>query len=226
MAKRMKSSTLRCSLGSIHRSALKLPSEPSPRGIWPAILQGRSETSKFSMRAIPLSPARSRCHVGSTPQASGVTMPRPVTTTRLIDQRSGRSLGQDSGPTPSRRNLPPRRVLAIAAYRSHACACHPCCVAALASGSALRVFFEELDRVAHGENGFGGVVGNLAAKLFLEGHDQLYRVEAVGAEIVDETGVFCNFVGLNTEMLNDDLLHPLANIAHRFQPLLSTRPDQ
>jgi hypothetical protein len=26
----------------------------------------------------------SRCQVGSTPQASGVTMPSPVTTTRLI----------------------------------------------------------------------------------------------------------------------------------------------
>jgi hypothetical protein len=26
-------------------------------------------------------------------------------------------------------------------------------------------------------------------------------------------------------MLNDDLLNPLANITHRFQPLLSTRPD-
>jgi hypothetical protein len=33
MAYRMKSSTLRCSFGSIQSSGLKLPSLPSPRGI-------------------------------------------------------------------------------------------------------------------------------------------------------------------------------------------------
>jgi hypothetical protein len=36
------------------------------------------------MRRAPLSPLISRRQVGSTPQASGVTMPSPVTTTRLI----------------------------------------------------------------------------------------------------------------------------------------------
>ena len=34
----------------------------------------------------PLSPATSRRHVGSTPQPSGVNMPSPVTTTRLINR--------------------------------------------------------------------------------------------------------------------------------------------
>jgi hypothetical protein len=33
----------------------------------------------------------SRCPVGSTPQASGVTMPSPVTTTRLIFDSLARS---------------------------------------------------------------------------------------------------------------------------------------
>src|SRR6476469_8507580 len=80
----MKSSTLRCSFGSIHWSGLKLSLEPSPRGTWQAILAGRSETSNVSMRRAPLSPLISRRQVGSTPQASGVTMPSPVTTTRLI----------------------------------------------------------------------------------------------------------------------------------------------
>src|SRR6476660_2375237 len=91
--------------------------------------------------------------------------------------------------------------------------------------SALCVLFEELDGVADCQNGFGGIVGYLAAKFLLEGHDELDRVEAVGAEIVDETGVFRDLVGLDAEMLNDDLLNPLANITHRFQPLRSTRPD-
>jgi hypothetical protein len=92
--------------------------------------------------------------------------------------------------------------------------------------SAFRVLFEEFDGVANRQNGFGGIVGDLAAELLFEGHDELDRIEAVRAEIVDETGVFRHFVGLDAEMLNDDLLHPLANITHRFQPLLSTRPDQ
>ena len=74
-------------------------------------------------------------------------------------------------------------------------------------------------------SGIGGIVGNLAAKFLFEGHDELDRVETVGAEIVDETGVLRHLVGLDAEMLNDDLLNPLANITHRFQPLLSTRPD-
>ena len=68
--------------------------------------------------------------------------------------------------------------------------------------------------------------GILATKLLLEGHDELDRVEAVGAEIIDEAGVFRNLVGLNAEMFHDDFFYPLANITHRFQPLLSTRPDQ
>jgi hypothetical protein len=42
-----------------------------------------SLTSKSVTRPAPLSPAISRLHVASTPQPSGVTMPKPVTTTRL-----------------------------------------------------------------------------------------------------------------------------------------------
>ena len=47
-------------------------------------LAGKSETSNVSMRRAPLLPSIRRCQVGSTPQASGVTIPSPVTTTRLI----------------------------------------------------------------------------------------------------------------------------------------------
>src|SRR5271157_4003308 len=79
----MKSSTRRCSFGSIQSSGLN-PSGTFPRGTCAAIWQGRSETLKFSTRAAPDSLARSRRHVASTPQAIGVTMPRPVTTTRLM----------------------------------------------------------------------------------------------------------------------------------------------
>src|SRR5579883_1915841 len=84
----MKSSTLRWSFGSIHSSGLNVPFVPSPRGIMQAIWLGRSETSNVSIFLAPLSPARSRFQVGSMPQPSGETMPRPVTTTRLIEYRS------------------------------------------------------------------------------------------------------------------------------------------
>src|SRR5271166_7171278 len=212
----MKSSTLRCSFGSIQSSGLKVPFEPSPRGIWPAIWHGRSETSKFSTRPIPLSPASSRCHVGSTPQASGVSIPRPVTTTRLIIGAPGKRFARCYLGQACRRSIRPP----VTAGEHHARARNPCSATEQCRVSALRVLFEELDGVAHGENRFGGVVGNLATKFLLEGHDEFDRVEAVGAEIIDEAGVFGYLVGLDAEMLHDDLLHPLANITHRFQPLL------
>src|ERR1051326_8063057 len=55
-----------------------------------AILHGRSETSKLSTLLAPLSPARRRRQLVSTPQPSGVTIPTPVMTTRLISDLSGR----------------------------------------------------------------------------------------------------------------------------------------
>src|ERR1700730_1718535 len=80
----MKSSMRLCSLASTHWSGLKLPSEPSPRGTWQAILVGRSSTRNLVMALAPDCPASRRDQVSSTPQASGVTRPRPVTTTLRI----------------------------------------------------------------------------------------------------------------------------------------------
>ena len=128
MAKMMKSSTLRCSFGSIQSSGLKLPSEPSPRGTWPAILQGISETSNRSMRLMPLSPDRSRCQVCSVPQASGVTIPSPVTTTRLIADTPGKRspniarphmdiCGGHDSPRPSCKNAGRRPVSSLRSFR-------------------------------------------------------------------------------------------------------------
>ena len=47
MAKTMKRSVRRRSRALIQSSALKRPSAVSPWGTWPAILEGRSETSKL-----------------------------------------------------------------------------------------------------------------------------------------------------------------------------------
>src|SRR5262245_275285 len=80
--------------------------------------------------------------------------------------------------------------------------------------STLRVLFQEFDGITHRQDRLGGIVRNLAAELFLEGHDQLDGVEAVGPEIVDETGVFGDLVRLDAQMFHDDLFHPFGNVTH------------
>ena len=61
-----------------------MPSAFGPRGTWQAIWQARSSTGKSTMRTPPLLPASRFAQLTSTPQPSGETMPRPVTTTRLM----------------------------------------------------------------------------------------------------------------------------------------------
>ena len=112
-----------------------------------------------------------RDHVSSTPQASGVTRPRPVTTTLRIAEATALTL------------------------------------------SALR-FVDVFDGVADGHDGFRRVVGDFDAEFFFERHDQLDRVEAVGAQIFDEGRVVGDLVGIDIQMLDDDLLHALGGIAH------------
>src|SRR5262245_7927192 len=168
----MNSSTLRWSLGAIQSSALNRPDAVSPRGTCPATLEGRSETSKLWIARMPDSAAIRRFHDASTPQASGVTRPRPVTTTRRM--------AGTAGPAPGRISL---------------------------------VGLDVGDRVLHGRDLLGGVVGNLAPELLLERHDELDRVEAVRAEIIDEAGVLGDLGVLDAEMLDDDLLHPRGDVA-------------
>src|SRR5262249_1583068 len=81
--------------------------------------------------------------------------------------------------------------------------------------SALGVLLEELDRIADGEDRLRGVVGNLATEFLLERHDEFHRVEAVGAEIIDEARVLGDLLRFHPQVLHHDLLHPLANVAHR-----------
>src|SRR5262249_22253708 len=89
---------------------------------------------------------------------------------------------------------------------------------------ALCVFFEKFDGVADRQNGLGGIVGNFAAELFLKSHHQFDSVETVGAKVIDEAGVLGHLVGLDAEMFHDDFLHALANITHRSNLILPTRP--
>src|SRR5512135_2461015 len=100
----MNSSILRCSLVGTQSSALKEPEAVSPRGTCAAIFAGRSETSKFWMARTPDCPSSSLRHVTSTPHPSGVTIPRPVTTTRLmpIEIRAADGGGAPASPSAMR----------------------------------------------------------------------------------------------------------------------------
>src|SRR3954452_12601880 len=80
---------------------------------------------------------------------------------------------------------------------------------------AFRVLFEEFYGIADRKNRLGGIVGNLAAEFLFESHDQFDGVEAVGAKIIDKACAFGHLLGLDTQMLHDDLLNPLANVTHR-----------
>src|SRR5260370_34855852 len=81
--------------------------------------------------------------------------------------------------------------------------------------SALGVLLEKPGRVADRQDGLGRIIGDLAAELFLEGHDELDGVEAVGAEVVDKARIVGDLVGFDTQMLHDDLFYSLANVTHR-----------
>src|SRR5438552_1556566 len=80
---------------------------------------------------------------------------------------------------------------------------------------ALCVLLEEFHRVADSEDGLRGIVGNFTAELFLESHDQLDRIEAVGTEVIDEARRLRYLFGFHAQVLHDDFFHPLANVAHR-----------
>src|SRR5664280_393466 len=81
--------------------------------------------------------------------------------------------------------------------------------------SAFSVLFEKFDGIADGQDRFGGIVGNLAAEFLFESHHELDGVETVGAKIVDKTRLLGHLVGFYSQVLHDDLFHPLANVTHR-----------
>src|SRR5688572_10155257 len=81
----------------------------------------------------------------------------------------------------------------------------------LCSGRSL---VDVLHRVADGQDGFGGVVGDLDPEFLFERHDEFDRVEAVGAEIIDEARLLGYLLGVDAEMLDDDLLDALCGVTH------------
>src|SRR5262249_18509310 len=159
--------------------------------------------------------------VVSTPHPSGVTIPKPVTTTRLISILVHPS-DRDTAAWPGalRRQEPEivphsakefcGRCIVQAArfgtrYLTARLGRRPLLSRQDLSASAFGVLFEELHGVADRQNGLGRIVWNLATEFLFEGHDEFDRVETVSAEVVDETRALGDLVGLNAQVLHDDL---------------------
>src|SRR4029079_446372 len=112
------------------------------------------EASNLVMGAAPDFPSRRPRQVESTSVPTGVTSPRPVTTTRWV-----------------------------------------------------KLFPDFLVEVRHGITDgaelFRLLVRDIDVEFLLEGHDQLDRVEAVGAEVFHEAGVVGQLFALDAQLFDD-----------------------
>src|SRR5262245_19630257 len=148
----------------------------------PAMRVANCEASNLVIVSMPLRPAVNAVQFASVPMPSDDTNPIPVTTTRRFDL-SFRIRG--SCPGPGIRGPFPGGSRSL-----------------LALGMRIDV----LDRFLHAGDLLGVLVGNLDPELFLKRHDELHRVERVGAEVVDERRVRRHFLFVHAELLHDDAL--------------------
>jgi hypothetical protein len=89
-----------------------------------------------------------------------------------------------------------------------------------ASSGARSVLLQEFYGVADRENVLSGVIRNFAAEFFFEGHNQFDSVQAVGTEVIDERRIVSNFFALDTQVLDDDFLYAVCDVAHWSIPRL------
>jgi hypothetical protein len=78
------------------------------------------------------------------------------------------------------------------------------------------VRFDKTDRILHRHDLLGRIIRDLAPEFLLKGHYELDSVEAIGAQIVDEAGVFGYLGFVDTQMFDDDLLDPIGDVTHPF----------
>src|SRR5919201_2172051 len=152
-------SSRRASFLSTYLSSSKLRTSPAMRVTnWYSPFAVLVCASNFVIGPMPDLPCISADQNSSTVLPTGVSAPRPVTTTRR-------------------------------------------------GGTALGIVLDVLDSVAHRHDLLGILVGDLDVEVLLQGHDELDRVEGVGAQIFDELRGRSDVVLLHPELLDDDLLH-------------------
>src|SRR5690349_10726961 len=169
----------------------------------PAMRVANALASKRVIGPMPLTPPTTFFQAVSMSLPTGDTMPRPVTTTRrllmLCSTAAAARRIQTAVSRPQKRELRPR------AQSRHG---KP------VRRSGVDVRLDVVDRALHGRDLLGFLVRDLALELFFERHHELDRIERVGAEIIDEGGVRADFVILDAQLFDDDLLDALFNTAH------------
>ena len=65
------------------------------------------------------------------------------------------------------------------------------------------------DHIANRLELFSFLVRDFNIELFFEGHHKLDGVEGVGAEIFDELGFRVDLVGIDAELVDDDVLYAI-----------------
>jgi len=86
--------------------------------------------------------------------------------------------------------------------------------------------FDERNRVLNGGDFFGLVVRDFAIKFFFEGHHEFNSVQAVSAQIINETGRLNNLVGIHAQMLNNNAFYTFRNVAHIILSLVCRGPGE
>src|ERR1041385_6436519 len=85
-----------------------------------------------------------------------------------------------------------------------------------ATGLLAGLLVEILHRIADGAKLLRLFIGDVDVELLLERHHELDGVEAVGAEVLHETGLGQELFPLDAEFLDDDILDLLLGSAHGF----------
>src|SRR3974390_1521423 len=91
---------------------------------------------------------------------------------------------------------------------------------------SFRVGVDVVDRVLHGANLLGLLVGDLNGESLFKSHDQLDRVERVGAQVVHKRRIGGNFTFVHAQLLYDDLFNPFFYRCHKGWQLLLKSPSR
>src|SRR3990167_2106761 len=189
-----------------------------------AIVHFWSDASKWVIVPAPDLPAIRLAHVVSTSAPSGVTKPKPVTTTRRIvipfigpcPRRNPHHYLRRASRGAARIKKAPRPLRASARDRGagNAWTASPPHPARPDRRALALVRFDIVDRILDGGDLFRRIVGDFDAEFFFKRHHQFDDVEAVGAQIIDEACFFGHLVRFDAQMFDDDLFNLFGRIAH------------
>src|SRR5450759_1150395 len=88
---------------------------------------------------------------------------------------------------------------------------------------SLRVRVDVVHGVLHGADLLRIFVGDLDLEGLLKGHDQLHRIQRIGAQIVHKRCIGRHLGLIHAQLFHDDLFYPFLYGCHEVSNLLSTR---